>query len=100
MIEHIIRADDPSRKWPAKDFLQAFGFPTLLVTALTRDGLACADEISLKDLFELAVSDTIQDPRRGYVVSPMLSYHCIGKGHPDGMQLGRRRGWGRRGSYL
>jgi hypothetical protein len=75
MLDELLNTKDPNQKWPADEMLRALG-----IRIYTSDSFLyheAPSHLSLQELFDLVISDD-DDPRPGYVISPMLDRRCVG----------------------
>ena len=77
MLDELLNTKDPNRKWPAEEMIQALGLPIRLAHSFSHHDDEPPRQLSLQELFDLVISDD-DDPRPGYLISPMLDRRCVG----------------------
>ena len=75
MLDELLNTNDPDKKWPAEEMLRALGLRVR--SSHTFSHHQPPTHLSLQELFDLVISDE-DDPRPGYLISPMLDRRNIG----------------------
>ena len=75
MLDEILNTNDPDKKWPAEEMLRALGLRVRSAHSFSHH--QPPTHLSLQELFDLVISDD-DDPRPGYLISPMLDRRNIG----------------------
>jgi len=77
MLDKLLNTNDPNEKWPTEEIVRALGLPVRLRSSIPYHQDQTPRPISLQELFDWVISDE-DDPRPGYLISPMLDYRNVG----------------------
>ncbi len=75
MLAQLLNTNDPNEKWSTEEMLRALGIRIWSSHAFTHH--EPPTHLSLQELFDLVISND-DDPRPGYLISPMLDRRSVG----------------------
>ena len=75
MLDELLNTNDLNEKWSTEEMLRALGIRIWPSHSFLHHEAPA--HLSLQELFDLVISDD-DDPRPGYLVSPMLDRRCVG----------------------